>query len=232
MSGRSVRREPPASSEEEAESEIKQWLARELHDRVASMLGTMLAQMEQLDRREDDCERRGKEAAGPLTDVREELESFQESTRRALGDLRRLVQELGDEPGAVTALVDSVRRLLDRCERRSGIRCRLTCDAEWPAVLDALATHNLFRIVEEAVRNVENHSAARSVDVSLEWKAGLATVTVQDDGAGIDTVPEHGGFGLAGMTERAVLVGGSLRLESEPGRGTTVRATFPVERLH
>jgi signal transduction histidine kinase len=57
-------------------------------------------------------------------------------------------------------------------------------------------------------------------------------VTVQDDGAGIDTVPEHGGFGLTGMTERAALVGGSLRLESEPGRGTTVHATFPVECLH
>ena len=231
MSGR-IRRGPPASPEEEAESEIKQWLARELHDRVASLLGTMLAQMEQLERREEDCERRGEDASGSLGQVREELESFQESTRRALGNLRRLLQELGDEPGAVIALADSVQRLLDGCERRSGIRCRLTCDAEWPTVLDGLAAHNLFRIVEEAVRNVENHSAARSVEVSLEWKAGFATVTVQDDGAGIDTVPERGGFGLMGMTERAALVGGSLRLESEPGRGTTVRAKFPVERLH
>lgn len=231
MSGRTVRREPPASPDEEAESEIKRWLARELHDHVASMLSTMLLQMEQLERREEDCERRRAESAEPVRHVREELESFQESTRQVLGDLRRLLQELRDEPGQVTAFVDSVRRLLADCERRSGIRCLVRYDEDWHTSLDGSAGHNLLRIVEEAMRNVEHHSAARSVEVSLEWKAGVATITIRDDGIGVDAVPEHGGFGLTGMAERAVLVGGSLRLESKPGRGTTVRATFPVERL-
>lgn len=231
MSRRTVSREPPASPEEDAESEIKQWLARELHDSVASMLSTMLIQMEQLKRREEDSERHREVAAEPLTDVSEELEAFQESTRQALGNLRRLLQELRDEPGHVTAFVESVQRLLDRCERRSGIRCRLTCDEAWPSPLDGRAAHNLLRIVEEALRNVENHSAARSVEVWLERKGGVATLTVRDDGVGFDTVPGGGGFGLTGMTERAVLIGGSLQVAGEPGHGTTVQATFPVERL-
>lgn len=229
MSRRAGTREPPASSADEAE--IKQWLARELHDTVSSMLTSMLIQMEQLKRREADPVHGDEVGAEPLTDVREELEAFQESTRQALGNLRRLLQELRDEPSHVTAFVDWVQRLVDRCERRSGIRCRLTCDAVWPSVLESRSAHHLLRIVEEALRNVESHSAARSVDVWLERNGDVATLTVRDDGVGIEAVPDQGGVGLTGMTERAVLVGGSLELDSEPGRGTTVRATFPVERL-
>ncbi|MBA7705003.1 Oxygen sensor histidine kinase NreB [subsurface metagenome] len=92
----------------------------------------------------------------------------------------------------------------------------------------------LFRIAQEALRNVWKHSGASKARVTVEFGDDKAILTVQDEGKGFE-LPERmgdltvaGKLGLAGMQERAQLIGGRLRLQSEPGKGTTVTLEVPV----
>jgi signal transduction histidine kinase len=88
----------------------------------------------------------------------------------------------------------------------------------------------LYRIAQEALRNVSRHARARAVTVTLHGMEGGVQIAVRDDGTGFDAAaPRHRrGLGLSSMRERAHLLGGELDLESAPGEGTTVVAWVPV----
>ena len=88
----------------------------------------------------------------------------------------------------------------------------------------------LFRITQEALRNVELHSGAKTTEVSLQRLDGGLKLKVTDTGAGFNLgdEPQRPSLGLASMRERARLVGGKLEIESTPGHGTTVSAWVPL----
>ena len=92
----------------------------------------------------------------------------------------------------------------------------------------------LFRIAQEALRNVWKHAAASRADVTLDFAADAIGLTVQDDGKGfkkpqmINDLVGSGKLGLAGMQERIGLLGGELDITSEPGKGTKVRVSIPL----
>jgi signal transduction histidine kinase len=211
---------PGADSEDELEGhlEVRQWVARELHDTVTSQLTTMLVEMEQLKRQD------GK-------GIREELERYQDAMREVLGDFRRVLNLLRGEPLDVAGFVDSVGLMLDQFQARTGIRVRLAAADSWPSRLASRAAHELLRIVAEALNNVRTHSSAHTVAVHLTCSGGEAILTIVDDGIGHNPVDDRGGMGQVGMRERAMLVGGNLRIQSAPGEGTTVQAVFPLARL-
>jgi signal transduction histidine kinase len=202
------------------EPEVRRWLARELHDGVASRLTEMLIDMEHMKRRQ--------EAQGIGGG---ELEAFQQSTRQALDQLRRLLGQLRGESSQTVGFVDGLKAMLARVERRSGIRTHLTCDRAWPNRLTANAAHNLQGIVAEALRNALYHSSAQRIVVELRLHASQALLSIVDDGAGWDAVDEGGSMGLLGMRERAMLVGGELRIRSAPDKGTRVQVTFALDSL-
>ena len=85
----------------------------------------------------------------------------------------------------------------------------------------------LFRIVQEALSNVEKHAKAQQADVHLRIDPDRLTVTITDDGIGFDTRAAAAGFGLTSMRERARAIGAHLVVRSAPGRGTTVALTVP-----
>jgi signal transduction histidine kinase len=91
----------------------------------------------------------------------------------------------------------------------------------------------IFRIVQEALNNITKHAQARDVYIKLEYQLRNLVVTVRDDGVGFDmgTVrmsrARRPSLGLAGMQERAVLVGGEVSIQSSPGQGTLVEAKLP-----
>ncbi|WP_419939658.1 PAS domain-containing sensor histidine kinase [Candidatus Palauibacter sp.] len=97
--------------------------------------------------------------------------------------------------------------------------------------LDEVATLALYRIVQEAVGNAVRHAGVSEATVTLESANGTVTATIRDEGCGFDTegVPGDGCVGLAGMRERAALVGGSVVVQTSPDGGTTVRASVPVQ---
>ena len=91
----------------------------------------------------------------------------------------------------------------------------------------------VFRVAQEAVRNVAEHSAAGGVDVELEVAGGTVALTVADDGIGFDPArladtPAGGHVGLLLLQDLARAAGGSLRIDASPGRGTTVRLEVPA----
>ena len=93
----------------------------------------------------------------------------------------------------------------------------------------------LFRIAQEALTNVVRHAQAGVVGILLERHAGKVILYVEDDGKGFDPEAlDEDMIGLAGMQERAVLVGGTFTIESVPGKGTSIRVEVPdaVENSH
>ena len=188
----------------------RDWLARELHDGAVQRLTTMIVELEHL-------KRRGSRPA--------DLEKLQQSTRESIGDLRRLLCELRDEPAVDFSFVDSVRERLERLAEETGTRADLVVHS-WPDELPAHQATNLRRIVGEALSNVRRHSGASRVTVTLQVVKGSLAITIADNGRGMAS--RDGGFGLRGMSERARLLGGRISFDSAPGEGTTVRCISPL----
>jgi signal transduction histidine kinase len=160
--------------------------------------------------------------AGGVAEVRGAAESVVTEVRRIARGLRPpLLDDLG--------LVAALQRLADDVELRAGVAARLRVPGPLPPLLPA-AELTVYRIVQEALSNVDRHAGATSVEVTLWAADGWLQLRVADDGAGFDpaTVGSGGTLGLAGMVERAGLVGGTLQVRSQPGEGTVAAAAFPL----
>ncbi|MEL6184204.1 MAG: ATP-binding protein, partial [Myxococcota bacterium] len=88
----------------------------------------------------------------------------------------------------------------------------------------------LFRILQEALNNIQKHAQARTVKVRLRYDTDMVNLTVADDGVGFDasTSADRGHYGLTNMVERAKKFRGTLEVQSAPGEGTTVHATLVI----
>lgn len=204
------------------ESEVKRWLARELHDRVAQILTTMLVEMDEF-----------KSGQIGRIGVLAEVDHFEDSTRAVLRNIRSVLFDLRDEPRNEHGFVETVRSLLHGFQERAAITTTLEVSAQWPRRLNASASYNLLRIIEEALANVKSYSRASRVEVELSVNDDRALARVTDNGHGILflTNGHRPGLGIVGMKERAALLGGELRLTGGVHGGIVLSATFPVESL-
>jgi signal transduction histidine kinase len=117
----------------------------------------------------------------------------------------------------------------EQFSRRESMAARVT-SFQAPSAVPPEVAVCLLRIAQEALRNVARHSRARRVSIEVTTAIGSLRMTVSDDGIGF--VPGERrvrSLGHASMRERAALVGGSLHVESAPGRGTTVRVSVPLK---
>lgn len=166
-------------------------------------------------------------------DVLEQLEGIQSSTRLALSNLRQLLHDLRGEDQSCDDFVAALTRLIARFKETSRINVELNVRPGWPDSLTRPAFLNLYRIVEEALSNVRMHSGAQSVRIVLQPHSNKQlALLVDDDGKGLDTdLLRPMGLGMVGMKERAIFLGGQLRVESEPGRGTKLQAVFQLRDI-
>jgi signal transduction histidine kinase len=198
---------------EAAEQERARW-ARELHDETLQSLGALHMLLTS-----------GLTTGGPLEATVTEAAGF---VKDEIVKLRHLIAELRpavlDHVGLEAALesLGHKLRIVDGLEVMLDVRIP---EGERPA--DADAESMLYRVVQEALANVANHSGARSVRVAVRSCEQGLEVIVTDDGVGFEVGASSGGFGLLGMRERATLVGGELELRSTLGVGTTVRFVMP-----
>jgi signal transduction histidine kinase len=204
------------------EGDVKRLVARELHDRVAQTLTGMLIDLENFKTEPVDWK-----------DVLRQLDTIQDSTRQVLQNLRELLHDLRGEEAVRDGFVTTVGTLVSKFEEKTRIEAQLTVLPGWPDLITQPASVNLYRIIEEALANVKMHSGARVVRIVLQSDSNEeVSVIIGDDGQGVDTDEARQlGFGTVGMKERAVLLGGKIRIDSELGHGTTVRASFPKSRL-
>ena len=204
------------------EQEVRRVVARELHDRVAQTLTGMLVDVENF-----------KSQQVGWDDVINQLDTIQSSTRQVLSSLRQLLHDLRGEEFVVGSFRDALANLIARFEAKTRIATELQVMPGWPEQLTSPASLNLYRIVEEALTNVKMHSGASSVRVVLELgSADDLVLAIHDDGRGVDTDESRPmGHGTVGMRERALFLGGQLRIEGREGSGTTIRASFHRENL-
>ncbi|MEX3693286.1 response regulator [Paraburkholderia sp. BR14263] len=162
------------------------------------------------------------EALGRADDMRELVEGTIWMVRNVASRLRPVALDFG--------LLSALEWLTGQSGQHDAIQCELHVEGSEPALSDMQATV-LFRIVEAALTNVARHAAARRVDVTLATRTGSLHLSVRDDGRGFDLKAAYAGraYGLLGMAERARLIGGTLRIDSEPGKGTTVSIHVPEE---
>ena len=127
-----------------------------------------------------------------------------------------------DDLGLIPALELQAREV----SRRSGIKVKVTAEKVPDSLPDAVRTC-IYRVVQEALHNVSQHSGARSATVTVRQTGESLMLIVEDDGRGIDPVRTRG-LGLLGMEERVKQLGGRLEIQSQPGKGTALRVTLPV----
>lgn len=197
-------------------------ISREMHDVIAHSLAVMVS----LANGATAKLRREPEQS------REALESISELGRQALDDTRGLLSVLRTEEGGTTRApqpgVSDIERLVDRAGA-TGITATLAIHGD-PVPLAAGPALAVYRIVQEAVTNALKHAeGATKVTVELTWAPNYLDIVVMDDGHGtIRAAGPQGGFGLAGMRERAALYGGTALAGPREGGGWTVKATVPV----
>lgn len=200
-----------------AVSEERNRLARDLHDSAKQQalaasfeLGTALTLYE---RDPADAKKHLLEADALVDTVRKELTNLVDELRPPSLDGQDFFETLTEYA-------------LD-WSHRCGIEVDL--DIQRNDKLSLANRETLFRIVQEALANINRHSAARRAGVSLEFEQDRIILTIRDDGRGFDTQARHGGLGLRSMQERAEALGGTLTVESAPGSGTQVRAALKRE---
>ncbi len=202
-----------------AEQERKH-LSRELHDEFLQNLVALKIRVKLLADEKDDGERESARAR-----IAEDIRGTIVGVKRMIRGL--LPPEL-DHGGLSSALGSAFRDIEDVY----GFTVHASMDRVG-GELDEVATLALYRIVQEALGNAVRHAGVSEATVTFESSNGTVTATIRDEGCGFELpdaerLPGDGCIGLAGMRERAALVGGTVVVQTSPGRGTTVQATVPV----
>jgi two-component system sensor histidine kinase DegS len=205
-----------------AQEEERKRIARELHD---DTIQSLVVHSQQIYNLASSQEKLPEGAVSRLEELREQANSI-------IRELRRLSQDLRPAALERLGLLSALRRLSADIAEHSGIATRINVigdERRLPNEVELI----LFRIVQEALRNVWKHAQATSAEITVEFAAKKIRVIVSDNGKGFDTDQvtddvRHGKLGLAGMRERASLVGGTLAVKSAFGQGTTLTAEIPV----
>ncbi len=144
------------------------------------------------------------------------------------GQLRGLAQDL--HPAAIDdhPLDQVLHQMAEELEAFSPPSVAFTLIGALPPGLPVPVRRHLYRIAQQAVANARTHAGASAITIALAVEQEWLLLTVTDDGSGFaQTVTAGSGLGLRSMGERMAAIGGTLAVESEPGRGTTIRAAWP-----
>jgi two-component system, NarL family, nitrate/nitrite sensor histidine kinase NarX len=197
----------------------RQLLANEVHDSVAQTLAYTRMRAAAL---------REAQKNGDPARAERYLTEMEDAIEAAYGELRELIGRFR-QPMDPRGLGVALQAALDAFGKRSGAQVSFD-DRAADLSLGAEREMHVFHIVQEALANVTKHAGAKTVRLSVEIASELCRVCVEDDGAGF--APEGAGrsghFGLAIMRERAERLGGTLQIESTPGRGTRLALSFPA----
>jgi two-component system sensor histidine kinase UhpB len=198
-----------------AQEEERARVARDLHDEVNQSLTGLLLRLEAV-----------REEAPP--ELEPELAATKALANQAMRELLSLARQLRptalDDLGLAAAVAGQVEQLA-----RGEIDARISVEGDFSDLGDD-AQLVVYRVAQEALSNAARHSGAEHVTARLSRRPGGGVeLEVADDGRGFAFEASERGLGIAGMRERALLIGGELTIESRPGHGTTVRLTVPGE---
>jgi signal transduction histidine kinase len=207
-----------------AQEEERKEISRELHDEVVQTLVGISVELSAL----------GKGASVGLKALKEKIARTQRLVANSVNEVHRFARELRpavlDDLGLIPALHAYSRTLAERKK----IKIKMTAFGGVEALGGAKRTV-LFRVAQEALTNIARHAQATEVGMSIREISGAIRMEISDNGRSFDVKkalfarnPKR--LGLIGMKERVEMVGGSLVIDSQPGKGTTVRAEIPFNR--
>ena len=197
-------------------------IGHDLHDTVAQNATGSLMEAEILSSMLDE--------ASP--DVRGQAQRVTNSLNACIDELRGAITNLRPPALAQPEFLDSLRRLVEAFTTRTGKKVEFSVEGHPERHSDSVRIC-VYRVIQEALGNIEHHAQASRVYVSVRASRRTVYLLVADDGVGFDPQPydgdeSNGHFGLKGMQERVALLGGELEIETAPRTGTGVRARIPA----
>ncbi len=206
----------------EAQEAERLRVARELHDGVNQLIASAKMRL----RKVEDA------VLGTNPAAREILRRCEQLLVRALEENRRIAHNLRPSDLDELGLAIACRNFCKELQSRSKVtlKCRI---AKFSQRLPPAVELNLFRIVQEALNNVEAHAQAKTARLSIYAQGDFVVLKVQDDGRGFTPASasrskkDKRGLGFSNMRERAAAVGGECQVETAPGRGTTITVRIP-----
>ncbi|MET1077191.1 MAG: PAS domain S-box protein [Pseudomonas sp.] len=203
---------------ETVREEEKAHIAREVHDELGQVLTVLKLETAM-------CEL-------AYAELDPGLQGRLEHMKRLIAQLFQLVRDVATAlrpPILDAGIASAIEWQAQRFEARSQIPCLVQVPEQLPSLADAKAV-GLFRILQEALTNVLRHAQAHTVELSLTLEAGALCLRVSDDGCGFNLAAERPtSFGLVGMRERVLMLGGDLSLASLPGQGTQLNVRIPLD---
>ena len=202
-----------------AQEEERRRVAREIHDGPAQAMANVVFRADVCERLIDTNLERTK---AELKDLREQVRLCLKETRKIIFDLRPMtLDDLG--------LVPTVRRILEMFKDRTGVVAEIRIFGEEKR-LDAHVETGLFRILQEALSNIEKHAQATVATVRMEFTLKAVTAIIEDNGQGFDIEypADSDSFGLMGMKERIDLLDGELTIQSRRNEGTKITVRVPL----
>ena len=201
----------------EAQEEERRSISRELHDEVGQALTGVLVEMANLSTliRDGNMEGMAEKAAG----IKHEVENSISVVRNMALLLR---PSMLDDLGLIAALEWQAREV----SKRSGVWVKVSADQVSEELPEEHKTC-IYRIVQEALHNCEQHAGARHVEVAVRQEQDRLRLLIRDDGRGFDARRERG-MGLLGIEERVNHLGGSFTVDSTPGSGTSIEVVLPM----
>ncbi|MDD5468036.1 MAG: HAMP domain-containing protein, partial [Anaerolineales bacterium] len=203
-----------------AQEEERRRISRELHDSTSQSLTSLMVGLRAL------------ENACNTPQVQCHTQELRQVVGQVLEDVHTLAVQLRPSVLDDLGLSAALERLIQEWQKRHNIQADVVVHLAGERLPEAIETA-LYRILQEALTNVARHAQARSVSVLVERRAQDVVAVIEDDGSGFDAHRAHanGHLGLAGIRERAELLGGSLTIESNPGSGTSLYIQLPLAQL-
>lgn len=209
----------------EADEAARKELARDLHDGPTQTIAAIAMRINFI---RSLLSRDPKQALQELQKVEDMAKGTSKEIRGMLFTLRPLVLE-------TQGLSAAIETVMKRLRENDGLNIRLV-GGENGSLLDENAQSVVFSIVEEALGNTRKYAKANLIEIRFWQEDNLFVAQVRDDGVGFDTADvnrdysSRGSLGMVNMRERAERIDGSLRVESEPGRGTSVMLVVPLSK--
>ncbi|MBV8679397.1 MAG: PAS domain S-box protein [Aquitalea sp.] len=204
---------------ESVREEEKARIAREVHDELGQILTVLRLETTM-------CELGFAGQDSKLAERLQTMKRLIEQTFQIVRDVATALRPPVLDAGIGSAIEWQARRF----EKRSGIPCLISVP-DTPIPLSDARAIGVFRILQEALTNVLRHAEASTVSVGLTCQQGMITLSIADDGKGFDPQAhrQQRSFGLVGIRERVLLLGGKLDIDSQPDQGCTLTIRLPAE---
>jgi PAS domain S-box-containing protein len=202
-------------------------IAREVHDELGQVLTALKMDISLLNHKLLESS-----AILPRKMLYEEIKSMSKKVDITIKSVRKIVTELRPEVLDHLGLKAAIEWQAQEFQTRSGIDCKLDPHMESIEMDDRDGETAIFRILQEALTNIARHSGATKVEIFLKKQNGEITMEVRDNGRGISEtdLTKSRSFGLLGMRERALFLGGDVEVKGHPGFGTSVKVQIPVRK--